>query len=118
MRLNNMLILALTLLLFLGGCWDVSKSPLVKNCSGGAITLILIFDDHEEDFKIEDNDSLLFPDLLKDDAVRSIKVISEDLEFIGLKKQEMIDFMKQKYKYFIINKGLFVLPQKHASECE
>ena len=106
--MNFQKLISLLLFLFVVGCWDESKSPLIKNQSGQAITLHLIFDDHEETFKISNNDSLLLPNLIEDRAILSLRVVNESNTSESLTRQKMIEFMESKYRVFIVNETLSI----------
>ncbi|WHI47319.1 hypothetical protein [Microbulbifer sp. VAAF005] len=114
--MNFQKLIFLFLFLSMAGCWDESKSPLIKNQSGQEITLRLVFSDHEEAFKINNNDSLLLPNLTENEAILSLQVVSENNDSVSLAGREIIDFMEKKYKVFIINEELFVYPENKSPD--
>ena len=104
------------LFLFVTGCWNELNSPLIKNQSGKEITVQLVFNDRKETFKVNNNDSLLLPNLTKDKTILSLKVISKNNDSVSLTKQEIIGFMEKKYKVFVVNEEFFIYPENKSSD--
>lgn len=95
-------------LIVLGGCWDSASSPIIKNMSGQDITLHLIFDDREDSYIIKSDDSLLLPNLLNQENLKSIKVSSYGEISVKISQKDVAKFMQEEKKVFAILKGLAV----------
>lgn len=109
MKLTQFIVVAS--LFFLIGCWDSSRSPLIKNSSGQAVTLHLVFDERSENFVIEDNGSLLLPNLAKKERLKELRISSEGASSVVVTEDAIAKYLKGKNEVFLIQKGLTITPE-------
>ncbi len=90
-------------------------SPTVENRSGQVVILNLISDGGSREYSVENNASLLLTNLVDDEDLRKLIISSEGETSIELTLSDIVGYLKDDNRVFIIQEGLTMVPDSRSS---